>query len=112
MACDTRLKPRQTLSQRKAEVRKVVDLLSARLAARIAKVKVGPQGAIAFEGLSDVERDGVTDACAYRMLMVYGSAQAKLAVQQAEMLSGRKVQTNHGLHSHDGGHSWHGSHKH
>jgi hypothetical protein len=73
-------------------------------------VKVGPQGGIAFDGLSDAERDGVTDACAYRRLMVSGSALAKAAIARAEQLAGRSVDrrvVGHGVHSHDGGRTWH-----
>src|SRR5262245_45059285 len=110
MPCDTRLKPRQTIQQRAAEVRKVVDMLSAKLASGAVKVKVSPQGAVAFEGLTDAERDGVTDACAYRRVMVSGSALAKAAIARAEQLAGRGVSRQalaQGIHSHDGGHTWH-----
>lgn len=113
MPCDTRLKPKQTIQQRIAEVRRVVATLSSAIVAGRVKVKIGPQGAIAFDGLTEVERDGVTDACAYRRLMVEGSALAKTAVQRAETLSGRTVNRQalaHGHHSHDGGRTWHHGH--
>ncbi len=111
MPCDTRLKPRQTIQQRAEEVRRVLDLVQSALVAGRVKVRVGPQGAVAFEGISEVERDGVTDACIYRRLMVSGSALARAKVAQAEQLAGRTVDkfvVGHGVHSHDGGHTWHG----
>lgn len=111
MPCDTRLKPRQTLSQRATEVRKVTETLSAGLASGRVKAKVGPQGGIAFIGLTDDERDGVTDACAYRRIMVSGSALARAKIAQAEQLAGRTVDRKvvaQGVHSHDGGETWGG----
>lgn len=110
MPCDTRLKRRQSITERKAEVRKAVDRLSAKLTAGQAKAVVSPKGAVAFSGLTDDERDGVTDACAYRMLMVHGSALAKAAIVRAEQIAGRgvdrKLIVHGGEHSHDGGQTW------
>ena len=106
MPCDSRLKPRQTISQRKTEVKKVVDRLANQLVSGRVKVKIGPQGAVAFDGLTDEDRDGVTDACAYRLLMVSGSPLAIAKLQQAEMLAGRSIDRTaigQGWHSHDGG---------
>jgi len=110
MPCDTRLKRNQTISQRKAEVAKAVAAIQAALAAGRVKAKVGQQGAIAFEGVSEQERDGVTDACIYRRIMATGSALAKMQIAKAEQLAGRSVSkqaVNSGHHSHDGGHTWH-----
>jgi hypothetical protein len=110
MPCDTRLKPKQTIQQRAEEVRRAVARLSDALVSGRIKAKVGPQGAIAFEGWDEAERDGVTDACAYRRLMVTGSALAKAAIARAEQLAGRSVDRRvltHGVHSHDGGCTWH-----
>lgn len=113
MPCDTRLKPRQTISQRADEVRKAVDKVSTGLAAGRIKAKVDPKtGAIAFD-IPETDRDGVTDACVYRKLMVYGGALAKAKIAQAEMLAGRgvnKAALAAGVHSHDGGGSWHNGH--
>ena len=50
MACDTRLKPKQTIQERAEEVRRATSRLQARLMDGRVKAKVGPQGAIAFEG--------------------------------------------------------------
>lgn len=111
MPCDTKLKQGQTLKARAEEVRRAVGRLDAALANGRAKAIVGPQGAIAFTGLSEEERDGITDACAYRRLMVSGSALARAAISRAEQLSGRSVDKRvigQGAHSHDGGHTWHG----
>lgn len=110
MPCDTRLKKNQTIQQRAAEVRKVAERVTVGLAVGRVKVKVGPQGAVAFVGLSDEERDGVTDACIYRRVLVSGSALARAAVARAEQLAGRSVDravVGHGAHSHDGGGTWH-----
>lgn len=113
MPCDTMLKPKQTLQQRATEVREMVARLSAGLTAGRVKAIVGPQGAITFAGLSETERDGVTDACAYRRLMATGSALAKQAIMRAEQLAGRTIDRQavaHGHHSHDGGRTWHHGH--
>ena len=110
MPCDTILKPKQTIQQRAEEIRRAVAGLSAALASGRVKAIVGPQGAIAFEGWDVAERDGVTDACAFRRIMVTGSVLAKAAIARAEQLAGRTVDRRvvaHGVHSHDGGVSWH-----
>lgn len=110
MPCDTRLKPRQTIKQRADEVKAMVAKLAAALAAGKVKAVVGPTGGVAFTGLTDQDRDGVTDACAYRRIMATGSALAKAAIARAEQLSGRAVNrqaVGHGHHSHDGGATWH-----
>jgi hypothetical protein len=113
MPCDTKLKPKQTIQQRATEVRKAVEAVSAGLATGRVKAVVGPQGAVAFTGLTADERDGVTDACAYRRLMATGSALAKATIARAEALAGRTVNRQaiaHGHHSHDGGKTWHHGH--
>ena len=110
MPCDTKLKANQTVKQRADEVRKAAERISAGLASGTVKVKVGPQGAIAFVGLAEEERDGITDACAYRRVMVSGSALAKAAIARAEQLAGRTVDKRvigQGAHSHDEGRTWH-----
>lgn len=110
MPCDTRLKPRQTISERIAEVRAAVAKVDAAIVSGRVKITVGPQGAIAFTAITADERDGVTDACMYRRLMVSGSALAKAKIARAEMLSGRTVNRQiigQGAHSHDNGRTWH-----
>lgn len=111
MACDTKLKAGQSIQQRAEEVRAAVERLSRALASGQVKAVVGSNGGIAFQGFDD--RDGVTDACAYRRLMVSGSALAKAKLAQAEALAGRSVNRQaigQGLHSHDGGKTWHHGH--
>ncbi len=111
MPCDTRLKSRQTISERKAEIQKAITALDAALKKRRVRVKVGPQGAIVFDGWPEAERDGITDACAYRRIMVSGSALAKAEIARAELLAGRSVSRQvigQGVHSHDNGVTWHG----
>jgi hypothetical protein len=110
MPCDTQLKPKQTVQERAEEVRRAAALVSDALAAGRVRVKVGPQGAVAFEGITAAERDGLTDACIYRRVMVSGSALARAAIARGEQLSGRTVNRSvvaTGVHSHDGGHTWH-----
>lgn len=113
MPCDTRLKPRQTIQQRASEVRKAVEYADTLLKENKLKVTVDRlTGAIAF-ALSDSERDGVTDACMYRRLMATGSALAREAIARAERLAGRAVDRKAltaGIHSHDGGRTWHNGH--
>jgi hypothetical protein len=91
MPCDTKTKRGQTLQQRATEVRGVVEATGRKLASGQVKVKVGPQGGVAFTGLTEIERDGVTDACLLRRLMSTGSALAKQAIERAELMAGRKV---------------------
>lgn len=110
MPCDRKLKPRQTIQQRAEEIRGVVAKLAAGLAAGRIKAKVGPQGAIAFDGLAETDRDGVSDNCAYRRLMATGSPMALQAIARAEALAGRSVDKQvigQGVHSHDSGKTWH-----
>ena len=110
MPCDTRLREDQTISQRKAEVRDAVAKLNREIIAGRVKPIVGPQGAIAFQGWADADRSAVTDACAFRMLMISGSTLAKSAIARAEQLAGRSVDRRviaQGAHSHDGGRTWH-----
>jgi hypothetical protein len=109
MTCDTRLAPRQTLAQRKAEVRKASAIIDKLIAQRKVGVKVGPQGAVTFTGVSDSDRAGMTDGCIYRMLTNGGSAAVRLAIHRAEMTAGRAVDRKavaQGVHSHDGGNTW------
>lgn len=109
MACDTMRLPQQTPAERIIEVRKAVSIVADLVAKQRVRVKVGPQGAITFDGIPDADRARMTDACIYRGIMRSGSAAAKLAIQRAEQMAGRtvdrKVVTN-GVHSHDGGQTW------
>jgi ATP:corrinoid adenosyltransferase len=114
MPCDTRLKPKQTLQQRATEVRQVVyDVNSLIASGKVKPIIDKLTGAIAFQGLDENIRDGVTDACVYRRLMITGSSLTKAAIQRAEQIAGRTVDKQalaQGHHSHDGGKSWHHGH--
>jgi hypothetical protein len=110
MPCDTRVKRGQTLQQRATEVRDVVARIAKRIVSGQVRIKVGPTGGVALEGVTEAERDDVTDACIYRRVMATGSVLEKMAFQRAEQLAGRSVDRQslaHGHHSHDGGHTWH-----
>jgi hypothetical protein len=110
MPCDTMRLPNQTMSERVTEVRTAAQRIDKLLAARKIGVKVGPQGAVTFTGISDADRSRMTDACIYRRIIQSGSAASKMAIQRAEQLAGRsisKATVANGVHSHDGGASWH-----
>lgn len=110
MPCDTRLKRGQTISERKVEIKASVDKLAAALATGKVKPVIGAKGGIAFPGWAEGQANGVTDNCAFRRLMSSGSALAKLAIERAETMAGRKVDRQvigQGAHSHDGGRTWH-----
>lgn len=110
MPCDTKLKKGQTISQRKDEVRLATERFIAGLRTGKVKAKVDAKGGIVFDGISAEERDGVTDACAYRRILVSGSQLAIAAIARAEQMAGRPVNKQlvaQGYHSHDGGETWH-----
>lgn len=89
MPCDTVRVKGETLSERKATVTETVRALGVALVKRQVKAVVGPQGSITFAGWTD--KNGVTDACAYRRIMATGSVLAKLEIARAELLAGRNV---------------------
>jgi hypothetical protein len=102
--------PNQTAAERVTEVRKAVTVIDRLVAARKVTVKVGPQGAVTFIGIPDSDRARMTDACIYRMITRSGTAAAKMALARAEQLAGRSVNKSvvaQGVHSHDGGTTWH-----
>lgn len=108
MSCDTRLKPRQTIQERAREVRAALDQLVQALQAGRARIVWGPNNAITFAGWDATSKDGVTDACAFRMLQ--NNALGKALILKAELLAGRKVNPqalHQGIHSHDNGRTWH-----
>jgi len=107
MACESMRRPGQSLTERINEVKRAMSRLEAQIAAGKVRVNIAPNGAIAFAGWTD--RDGVTDACAYRTLSASNSVPLRMAVTRAEGMSGRRVNANAvaaGHHSHDGGHTW------
>lgn len=108
MSCDLKLKPAQTISERAREVRSALERLIEALKFGRARIVWGPQNSITFAGWDETSKDGVTDACAYRMLM--NNALGKQLIEKAELLAGKKVNrqaVNAGWHSHDSGASWH-----
>jgi hypothetical protein len=110
MPCDINRQPGETIQSRAEDIRRAVKALSDRLASGRARMVIGPSGAPAFVGLPEGERRRVTDACLYRKVMTYGGAQARMAIQRAEMLAGRSVDKQAlaaGHHSHDEGATWH-----
>lgn len=110
MPCETYFKPKQTKLERAVEVKKSLSRLEKALTEGRVKAKIGPQGALVFDGWPrDEDRGGVSDACAYRMLTAQNSWALRQAVAKAETLAGRKVdakQVAAGVHSHDGGKTW------
>jgi hypothetical protein len=119
MACDTwRASQQQTLTERKKEITSVIEKVAQEIVKGRVKPKVGPTGAIAFEGLDKVvDRRGIHDACVYRRIMATGSALAKQQLARAEQLAGRRVDAKAlagGHHAHfdaNGNAHWHGGHK-
>lgn len=113
MACFL-MKPQLT----KEEILKrdnAMKVLQRKLASQEVTVVVSPQGAVAFKGWSQEDRNGLADVCVFRALSASGSAELRRAVARAEALAGRKVdqrQVAAGTHSHDGGHTFHPGHDH
>ena len=106
MPCENSRLPNQTISQRKEEIVKAVDKLAAALAAGKVKPVIGPKGGIAFPGWIEGQTGRVGDGCAFRRLMSSGSALARMAIERAETLAGRRVDRQavaQGLHSHEQG---------
>lgn len=110
MPCDSVRRKNQSLQDRKKEVKDTVSKIEKAIVAKKATVKVGKQGAIAFSLPLEIDRFGITDACIYRRIMAGNSVLAKAAIAQAEQIAGRtvdKVAIGQGIHSHDGGNTWH-----
>jgi len=108
MPCMNR--PNRTPLQRTRQL-EALKRLDAALAAGTVTVTVGATGAVAFRAWTD--REGVTDVCAYRALAAANSAALRRAVMRAEALAGRKLDARTvaaGVHSHDGGQTWHPGH--
>lgn len=96
---------------RKSEIAQAIERLQAALAAGTVTLSVGAQGGIAFRGWQD--RRDVTDLCAYRALAASNSPELRRALARAEVIAGRKVDARvlaAGVHSHDGGTTWHAGH--
>jgi hypothetical protein len=116
MTCDTRLiTPNQTLSERKTQVKEIIAFTDELIRKNKVKIVIDKRsGAIAFVGMTDAERGGVSDACTYRLIMATGTTLAKQAITRAEQIAGRSVNRQAltaGVHSHDAGATW-STHKH
>ena len=113
MVCTGRTRRGQTAAERMAEVDAALADLVKALMAGTATAVIGADGSIAFDGWT--ERNDVTDACAYRILLVERDDwEVKQAIARAEVVAGRSVNVNainSGSHSHDGGRTWHGGHQ-
>ena len=107
MPCSSMLRPNQTLQQRGDEIKLALKRLERYLATGSARIGIGTNGAVMFQGWRD--RDDVSDVCAFRTLLAENSWELRQAIARAEMTSGRKVNVNtvaSGLHTHDDGESW------
>jgi hypothetical protein len=96
---------------RKQQMRAAIDRLALALADGSARVVVGANGAVAFKGTWS--SDGVTDLCAFRALKAAGNPALRKALLRAEIVAGRQIDQraiSAGVHSHDGGRSWHPGH--
>jgi hypothetical protein len=113
MPCDTKLREGETLETRNTKVKKALTRLEAALASGSVKVRIGPNGAVAFDGWKPDDRDDVTDVCGYRTLSAQNSWALRQAVAKAEATQGRKVNPHAvaaGTHSHDSGRTWNKGH--
>lgn len=114
MACDMRIMNMQPGFLREAAERRrkeALAKLAQALKEKTARVVIGSNGAVAFQGWN--ERNGISDVCAYRALTAANSAELRAAVARAEAMSGRKLNpqaVGAGVHSHDGGNTWHAGH--
>lgn len=110
MPCDTKIRRKQTLAERKEEIKTSVATIDKLISAGRVKVVVDKAtGAVAFTGIDETVRADMTDACVYRRILSQGSALAKMALQRAEQMAGRRVDGGalaQGIHSHDGGATW------
>ena len=112
MACWT-METRLTPEQRRRELAEALAKVERELRLKRVRVKIGPQGAIAFDGWSEADRRGLTDVCTVRKLRAKGSAAFRTALAEAERSAGRKANlatVGAGIHSHDGGKSWQAGH--
>jgi hypothetical protein len=112
MPCERTTKNGQTIQQRAESIRKAVSALDLLIMKKRVRVVVGKQGAVSFLGEEwEKIRDGISDNCAYRRILVHGSVLARMEITRAEELAGTKVNRQvvaQGVHSHDGGATWHG----
>lgn len=110
MPCDTR--PTLTELQRQAQA-EALRRLQAALGAGSVRVTLSRDGAAAFQGWADQDRGGLSDVCAFRKLSASNAPELRRAIAAAEARQGIKLDRRlvaAGVHSHDGGNTWHGGH--
>lgn len=107
MPCDAiRSKPYQTLEQRMEEIREKTAIIGGLIVQNKVKAVVGPQGAVTFTGIPDDVRAGMTDGCIFRRITSpTGNALAAAKIAQAGPVNKQVIAQ--GIHSHDGGSTWH-----
>jgi hypothetical protein len=97
------------MEQRKKEIKGAIDKLAISVMKRQARIVVGANGSVTIVGWQANDRAGITDACAYRRLLVQGNALVQAELKRAEQIAGRTVDKRmlaQGIHSHDGGNTW------
>jgi hypothetical protein len=100
MVCETFRFNKQSVEQRRKQVADTVKEVEKGLANGKIKVVVGAQGAIAFQGLEDSQRNRVADACIYRRILSTGSAMARMKLAAAGNVN--KAAIAQGVHAHEG----------
>ena len=114
MPCDTRRLDSLTPEQRFKQIRDSVSKLGTLLQSGKVSVKVDrATGAVAFINWSKEDRADISDVCAVRRLLAKNDVAFKAALAKAEAVAGRKLAVaavGAGIHSHDGGKTWHGGH--
>lgn len=108
MVCETFRYAKQSVEERRKQVADTVKEVEKGLANGKIKIVVGAQGAVAFQGLEDSQRNRVADACIYRKILSTGSALARMKLAAAGNVN--KTAVAQGIHSHDGGKTWHDGH--
>lgn len=111
MPCASKIPAGMSLEQRMTQVQRALKRLEQSLQTGSVKIRIAPNGAIAFAGWKN--RDDVSDVCAFRALTSENSWVLRQAVARAEAQSGRKVNAKAvaaGVHSHDGGKTFHPGH--
>ena len=97
--------------QRQQEIRDALARLEEALDFGDVTIAIGPQGAVALDGWSEQDRQGITDVCAIRTLTSEGSWELRKAMASAEDRTGRSValaEVEAGTHRH--GSTWHPGH--
>lgn len=109
MPCDTALREGQTLEARNREVGEALARLQRMLGQGLVRVRIGPRGAALLEGWPELERAGLSDACALRVLTYQNSWELRRAIAAAEARDGQRYDpraSTVGWHSHDQGKTW------